>query len=129
MKPGQCIISNIEAIVENVGHDLMVHRVESCGHVEKHQSTNLATIDHLNHIIVQSHQRCFRGVVATVRRLIVRGQVVRVRVGDKPTINNSLNHLRHKTEVQNRPIRVEIEWIQRRFLEDRTRDCSLLFVR
>ena len=50
MKPGQRIISNIEAMVENVKHDLMVHRVESCGHVEKHQSANLATIDQLNHV-------------------------------------------------------------------------------
>ena len=91
MKPNQRIISNIEAMVENVKHDLMVHCVESCGHVEKHQSANLATIDHLNHIIIyiQSRQHCLRGVVATVRRLIVRGQVVRVRVGDKPTIKQA----------------------------------------
>ena len=54
---------------------------------------------------------------SAVRWLIVKDQVVHIRVGDKP-MNNSLDHHRHRTEVRNRPIRVEIKWIQRRHLDD-----------
>ena len=29
---------------------------------------------------------------------------------NKPTVNNSLLHLQHKTEVRDRSVQVEIEW-------------------
>ena len=38
--------------------------IEGYRHVEKNSSANLATVDDSDHIIVQPHKFCFRGMIA-----------------------------------------------------------------
>src|SRR6218665_1572370 len=108
-KPGQRIALNIEASIENVGHDPVVNGVKSSGYVEQDKCAHLAAVNNMDHVIVWPHESCFRGMVTTVDR----GQRISVSVCDKPAVKYSLYLLQYETKIGYWPIGVRVGRVHR----------------
>ena len=122
--PFDCQTLNAIRPLQSWQQDIMIDTVERGTEIEKSEQRYFLFVHGVEKVRDDPEQRCLSWMISPIRRLFNWHQIVLLQVTDKPARYQSLNHLRDKGEVGDRPVVLHVRRIEMWFL-DQWRDNGM----